>query len=154
MLGDKSTLPKMPRTDMRAAGEVKGSGRGADRQCFRCGEPGRFLRDCSKGSKVARPADASTLLLIAERDFKKQLHNKPKPPAAAAGNEDKPRMPAIRDASDHVHHDSNANATTSDKHWRDDHQTVPDGPGWVFSTNDGAVWNQDVFKKALGGLPA
>ncbi len=33
--------------------------------------------------------------------------------------------------------------------WRDDHHTVPDGPGWVFSTTDGQGWNQDAFKPAL-----
>ncbi len=46
--------------------------------------------------------------------------------------------------------DHSENAKPADKpYWRDDHLTVPDGPGWVFSTKDGAGWKQDVFKATL-----
>ncbi len=33
--------------------------------------------------------------------------------------------------------------------WRSDHLSVPDGPGWEFSTTDGQGWNQDAFKAAI-----
>ena len=33
--------------------------------------------------------------------------------------------------------------------WLNDHLTVPEGPGWEYSTTDSRGWNQDAFKAAI-----
>jgi hypothetical protein len=62
----------------------------------------------------------------------------------------KGRQPAVKavtfDARSDGEESSKPDATPS---WRSDHLTVPDGPGWEFSTTDGQGWNQDAFKAAI-----
>jgi hypothetical protein len=118
---------------MGAAGEGTGSGYGKDWNCKNTNEV--------LGPKLDSKDDVNTLLLIAQRDLSR-THN-------TTGGKTKPAATKVT-FDDRI--DTEEAVTTKAKsHWRDDHLTVPDGPGWVFSTKDGMGWNQDAFKEALAG---
>ncbi len=95
----------------------------------------RRLRKQAHGSKPRRKPDANTLLLIKQRALIRKQQ------ASAAKNNSAAAKVTFDEKTD-----SEESATTNAKpYWRDNHLTVLDGPGWVFSTKDGAGWNQEVF---------
>ncbi len=118
---------------MRAAGEVKCSGVGRDWNCYRCGEQSHFSRDCTSTNtglapKLDRKNDPNVQLLIARRDL--SVRNQ------GSGGE-KNKTTAVKVTFEDKTDTEESGTTNARPLWRDDHLTVPDGPGWVFSTTDG-----------------
>jgi hypothetical protein len=158
----------MPKYDMRASNEVKGSGVGRDWHCYACGEQGHFSRDCQSATKTPRPertGDGGTQ--------QRPRNNRPQNKGGGGQNNrgsgqnnggggqhnggggqngggNKGRQPAVKAVTFDARSDGEESSKPDAKpFWRSDHLTVPDGPGWEFSTTDGQGWNQDAFKAAI-----